>query len=197
MNIRAKLIIDEFARHRAQFEYFCRALSPQELGEHVPGAPWSVRDYIAHLCTIDGLIAVNFSQSVGLDVPPPDVPIPQPFDIDEWNEAAVRARRQHSVDALLQEAAQHRNRLTAAIARMDDAFLDRTVMFGGDRKVIDLPPAPVPLGGVLWAIAIHDPTHTSDILKALPHRAEERWVRDWLDSVSDYLVPEAVLQRRA
>ena len=53
---RVQAILDEQARHREQFEAFCRLLSDEELAEQVPGTPWTVHGYIAHLATIDSLI---------------------------------------------------------------------------------------------------------------------------------------------
>ena len=42
----------------------------------MPGSHWSVKDYIAHLCTIDGLIAPGFAAQVGQSAPFPDIPFP-------------------------------------------------------------------------------------------------------------------------
>jgi hypothetical protein len=57
-------ILDEMAGHREQFKAFCRSLSPEELSERAPGSPWTVPDYIAHLCTIDGLLCRFFGPAV-------------------------------------------------------------------------------------------------------------------------------------
>lgn len=196
MTIRTRLILDEFARHRVQFEYLCHDLTATELASPIPGAPWTVRDYIAHLCTIDGLIAPNFSRMVGLTAPLPDTAIPDPFDIDDWNEAAVSARSGVSITDLLAEGARHRDNLAAAIALMTDAQLDAIIPYGGDRKTLNLPKSMIRFGGLLWGIAIHEPTHTVDILKALPHRREQSWIREWLDSVSDKQVPQGAKDQR-
>ena len=197
MNLRNRLIIDELARHRVQFEHLCRSLSRDELATPIPGSHWSVKDYIAHLATIDGLIAANFSPMVGLSAPPPDVAFPTPFDIDDWNEAAVRARETRGIEELLAEAAGHRANMASAIERMTDPDLDRVIDYGGDRRTLGpLPQSKVRFGGLLWAIAIHDPNHTQDILRALPQRAEEPWLREWLGSVSESLVPEGVKEQR-
>src|SRR5258708_22287806 len=102
MNPRVQLILDELARHRHQFETFCRSLTEDELAAPVPASTWTVKDYVSHLGTIDGLIAFNFQRQVGIDaVPPPGVAATQPFDIDDWNEAAVSARRGATGDELL------------------------------------------------------------------------------------------------
>ncbi|GIW16944.1 DinB family protein [Tepidiforma sp.] len=196
MNIRVQLVIDEFERHRRQFAHLCRSLTAEELGAVVPGSHWTVKDYIAHLCTIDGLIVPRWAAMVGQQAPLPDTPIPNPFDIDDWNEAAVRSRRDRSIEELLEEAALHRERLLRAVAEFTDAHLDQEILYGGDRKVLNIPPSRVRFGGLLWGVAIHEPTHTRDILRALPRRAEEPWVREWLASVSDSLIPQGVREQR-
>lgn len=197
MNIRARLIIDELARHRVQFEQLCRSLSADELSATIPGSHWNVKDYIAHLATIDGLIADSFSPMVGLAPPGSDIALPNPMDIDDWNEDAVRARAGASVEELLAEAARHRANMAAAIALMTDAHLDTVIPYGGDRKTLGpLPKSQVRFGGLLWAIAIHDPTHTLDIVRALPERAGESWIGEWLGSFSDAIVPAGVKEQR-
>ena len=196
MNMRSRLVIDELARHRVQFEALCRALTPSELATPIPDSHWNVKDYIAHLCTIDALIAAAFSPMVGLSAPQPDVPLTQPFDIDDWNEAIVRRREDASVEDLLAEAAVHRGRMADAIEQMTDTQLDAIIPYGGDRKATGLPPTQVRFGGLLWGIAIHDPTHTRDILRALPRRAEESWIDEWVSSVSDAIVPQGVREQR-
>ena len=196
MNPRVQLLVDELARHRHQFEVFCRSLNEDELSAMVPNAPWTVKDYIAHLASIDGLIAAAFGPTVGLTAPAADPPLPQPFDIDDWNEAAVRQRESHDIEALIAEAGGHRDNMAAAIERMTDEDLDRVIPYGGDRKSLGLAPTPVRFGGLLWAIAIHDPTHTQDIVRALPHRAHEPWLTEWLGSVNDSIVPQGVKEQR-
>ncbi|MEO8538532.1 MAG: DinB family protein [bacterium] len=196
MNPRVQLVIDEFARHRTQFTTLCHSLSAEELAAPIPGSHWTVRDYIAHLCTIDGLIVPGFAAQVGQSAPLPDVPFPNPFDIDEWNDSAVSARTNASIDDLLAEANTHRERMVKAIAEFTDAQLDAIIDYGGDRKTLNLPKSKVRFGGLLWGIAIHEPTHTRDIVRALPARAEEPWIAEWLASTSDALVPAGVSEQR-
>lgn len=196
MNPRTRLVIDELARHRTQFEHLCRSLNEAELATQIPGSHWSVRDYLAHLCTIDSLIVAGFAPMVGKQMPPPPTPLPQPFDIDEWNDHAVLPARDRSIDGLLAEGAVHRARMVELIGAMTDEHLDAIIPYGGDRKALNLPKSMVRFGGLLWGIAIHDPTHTRDILRALPHRAEEPWIREWLDSVNDAQVPQGVREQR-
>lgn len=196
MNPRVRLVIDEFARHRTQFETLCRALTPSELLTPIPGSHWTVRDYIAHLCTIDGLIVPGFAAQVGQSAPLPNVPFPNPFDIDDWNDSAVRARADASIEDLLAEAAVHRERMVRAISEFTDAHLDNIIDYGGDRKTLNLPKSKVRFGGLLWGIAIHEPTHTRDIIRALPERGKEPWIAEWLGSVNDSLIPAGVKEQR-
>ncbi len=184
------------ARHREQFEAFCRSLSPDELATRVPETPWSVHGYIAHLCTIDSLISPFFGAMAGItDIPPPVPAPPVPFDIDEWNEAIVPRRAGASLDELFEAAARHRANYVRVLQALPDARLDMMVPFGGDRKVIDLPATTVRLEDLLWAIALHEPNHTQDILRALPQREPD--VREWLASVDFARVPEEITARRA
>jgi hypothetical protein len=197
MNPRARLIIDELARHRFQFEAFCRELSEAELDAMVPESPWTVRDYIAHLATIDGLIAPSFAMAAGVTgIPLSDIPVAGPFDIDDWNDAAVAARDGASVEDLLAEAARHRADFVRAIEALDDTALDAMVQFGS-RRSTGLPDVPVPMRSVLWAIAVHDPNHTSDILRALPHRADEPFVLEWLASARHEDIHPDIAARRS
>jgi uncharacterized damage-inducible protein DinB len=197
MNPRVQLVIDELARHRHQFEVFCRSLSDEELGAQVPDSPWSVKDYIAHLATIDGLIAAGFQRFSGqTSAPEPDVPIGDPFDIDDWNAAAVTARAGTSLDELLEEAARHREHMVAAFSALEDAQLDLKIPYG-TRRASGLPDVPVPLRDILWAISLHDPTHTSDMLRALPERANDPYVREWLASSHSESVHPDIAARRA
>jgi hypothetical protein len=193
---RIQPILDEQARHRVQFEAFCRSLTPEELAAPVPNAPWTVHGYIAHLATIDQLISPFLAPLVGItDVPASEVPPPSPFDIDDWNEEIVPLRDEASVEDLLAEAAKHRATFVRVLSALSDQQMDMMIPFGGDRKVIDLPATTVRLEDLLWAIALHDPNHTQDILRAIPHREAD--VREWLASVDSERVPEEITARRA
>lgn len=196
MNPRTRLVIDELARHRVQFEHLCRSLGEDELAAAIPGSHWTVRDYIAHLCTIDSLIVSGFAPMVGMTMPAPPTPVAVPFDIDDWNDAAVLPSRDRSIEDLLAEGVTHRERMVQLIAAMTDAHLDAIIPYGGDRKSLNLPKSMVRFGGLLWGIAIHDPTHTRDILRALPQRADEAWICEWLDSVNEAQVPQGVREQR-
>lgn len=196
MNPRAQLIVDELARHRHQFAAFCQLLSAAELATPIPASPWTVKDYIAHLATIDGLIAYRFQAlSGGAFAPAPDIAIGEPFDIDDWNAAAIRARRGATVAQLLDEAAAHRADLVRCFSALTDAQLDLPIPFGA-RRASGLPDAPVPLRAVAWAIAVHDPNHTQDILRALPAWVNAPFVKEWLAaSYHTDIDPEIALRR--
>ncbi|MEX2238578.1 MAG: DinB family protein [Dehalococcoidia bacterium] len=196
-NPRIQLVLDELARHRRQFEVFCRSLSEDDLATPVPDSPWTVKDYIAHLATVDGVIAAGFQRVSGTsDVVAPDIPAGEPFDIDDWNAAAVEARSGRSLDELLSEAAEHREDMARVFADLDDAHLGIPVPYGM-RRASGLPDTPVPLREILWAISLHDPTHTRDILRALPDKSEEPFVKEWLASVPADTVHPDIAARRA
>jgi hypothetical protein len=193
---RSQAILDEQARNRREFERFCRSLTVEELSAKVPDTPWTVHGYIAHLATIDSLISPFLAPMAGIgDVPRPELPPPAPFDIDEWNEEMVPLREGATIDALLEEAAGHRAVFARVIGSLSDQQLDMMIPFGGDRKVIDLPATQVRLEDLLWAIALHDPNHTQDIVRALPAREPD--VQAWLASVDFGRVPDEITARRA
>jgi len=190
-------ILEEMRQHRARFEAFCRSLTPEELDTQVPDAPWTVHGYVAHLCTIDSLLNRFFGRVVGItDMPEPEVPPPTPFDIDEWNESIVARRPAASLDSLFSKATASRANYERILRALPDSAEEMMVPFGGDRKKIKLPATTIRLGDLLSAIALHDPNHMEDIVRALPHREPE--VHDWLVS-ADYRArshPE-ILARRA
>ena len=193
---RIQSLLDEMADHRVLFEAFCRSLSDEELAAQIPNAPWTVFDYIAHLATIEALINPWFGAMVG--APPaakPEVPPPSPFDLDEWNEAIVARRHGRTIDEIFAEAARNREAYAANLSKMTDAHLDTKIPFGGDRKVINLPPVIVPVYSLLTGIAIHDPMHTHDILRALPNRRPD--IADWLAAVDMSRMDPEMAARRA
>ena len=53
MDERLAEVVDSAARNREQFERFCRSLSPEQIERPIPTSHWRVKDYIAHLATID------------------------------------------------------------------------------------------------------------------------------------------------
>lgn len=195
---RIQALLFEMAEHRARFEAFCRSLTNEELAAPVPDAPWTVADYIAHLATIETLINPWLGAMAGVqDVPRPEVAPPQPFDLDDWNEAIVARRNGRSLDEIFAEAAENRRMYADIIGRLTEEQLDSKIPFGGDRRAIDLPPVMVPLFKVLTGIALHDPMHTHDMLRAIPERRQDPAIEEWLGSVDMSRVPPEMAARRA
>jgi hypothetical protein len=195
---RTEALLAEMAEHRTRFEAFCRSLSAEELARPVPDAPWTVFDYIAHLATIETLINPWMGAMAGVTgIPLPEIAPPQPFDLDDWNGEIVVRRRGRSLDDVFAEAAENRKRYADIVGRLTDEQLDTKVPFGGDRRVIDLPRVMVPLINLLTGIALHDVTHTQDILRALPERREDPLIADWLAGVDMTRVDPEMAARRA
>ncbi|MEO8457324.1 MAG: maleylpyruvate isomerase N-terminal domain-containing protein [Chloroflexota bacterium] len=192
---RVEALLNEMAEHRSHFEKFCRSLSEDELATKVPDSPWTVFDYIAHLATIEALINPWFGAMVGSPhTGEHEVPPKSPFDLDDWNELIVARRHGRTLDDIFDEALENRGRYATNLSKMTDEQLDMKVPFGGDRKVIDLPPVIVPLISILTGIALHDVAHTRDILRALPGREAD--VKSWLDSVDlSRMDPEMAARR--
>jgi hypothetical protein len=170
-------VIEELDAHRARFEELCRSLSDEELIRPVPQSDWLVRDFIAHLATIDGPIVEMFeSINSGRD-PGIRTGDGQRWDVDIWNEGQVQKRRALSVDELLSQAAATRAPLRESLMRMDERALASTLKFGGDSK---RPPAEIELRRYLRGWCKHDPMHAVDMLRALPDRLTAD-VQQWID----------------
>jgi hypothetical protein len=168
-------VVAELRGHRRRFEAFCRSLTDEELDRPVPQSTWLVRDFIAHLATIDGPVgemfrAVRAGDDAGLRTADGNR-----FDIDEWNEQRVRERRGRTVDELLEEARHEREALERELLALTEEHLQRTIHFAGDAK---RPPARIPLIVYLRGWCKHDPIHVADMCRALPEQTEE--IRDWL-----------------
>ncbi len=170
-------VIAELDAHRVRFETLCRSLSAGELDLAVPASTWLVRDFIAHLATIDDPVREMF-RSLREATPRPGPPGEDRWDVDRWNESRVQERRSLGVEQLLTEAAESRARIREETARLDADTLARTLDFGGDGK---RPPAKVQLLGYLRGWCKHDPMHALDMLRAMPARltpALEAWFDD-------------------
>ncbi len=173
-------IVEELDRHRDRLERFCRSLSAEELERPVPGSTWRVRDFIAHLATIDRPVAAMFRSvrlGPGAGRPGDD----RAFDVDAWNEEMVQERRTRTVEELFEEARRERDQLKAELLAFTAADLQKQIPFGGDAK---RPAGLVPLGRYLAGWSRHDPIHVADMVRALPERLPE--VADWIhDPVVD------------
>jgi hypothetical protein len=171
-------VMQELDAHRARFIVFCRALSAEELERPVPGSEWQVRDFIAHLATIDGPVAATFTaiqenQQEGSG----DTAKPR-WDVDRWNQGKVEQRRGTSVDALFAEAAEGRVNLRKVLAAFDEESLGRTLRFGGDSRRTA---AEVEVRAYLRGWCKHDPMHVVDMLRGIPGRRTaivDQWIDD-------------------
>ena len=173
---RVKTILDSLGDDRARLERFARSLTQEDLSRAVPGSTWTVKDFIAHVATLDDAYLGWFTALAG-DRDPGNHRGSPGFDVDHFNEAAVAERRGRSIDDILVEAARLRARLIAAMERFSDEQLDSTIRFSGDRK---RPPVDLPLGQFLGGWSRHDAIHVADVLKALPERRNDPEVSTWL-----------------
>jgi hypothetical protein len=171
VNPKLDQVVADTVSHREKFERFCRSLSKEEAERPIPGSHWRVKEYIAHLATIDIWVGqwfdaladgreFRFRNADGT-----------PFNIDTWNDEQVDPRRDATMDELLAEAAVHRAELFATWERFSDDTLAWRFDFH-QRNISFLT--------YLRAWTLHDPAHVHDSLPALPERAAEPWVAEWM-----------------
>jgi len=171
-------VVAELDGHRMQFTVLCRSLSAEELDRPVPKSTWLVRDYIAHLATIDGPVGEMFRTVHEGGDPGIRNPDGERFDVDRWNENQVQDRRAKSVDELLVEAATARTALRKQLAALTEADIAKSIKFQGDSRRA---PAEVELRQYLRGWCKHDPMHAMDMMRAMPERMtpmRERWFND-------------------
>ena len=172
-------VIDSIKKNRVRFESFCRSLSDEQLERPVPDNTWNVKDFIAHLSTLDPMLA-HWFEGVAAGDPNAGLEAPdgQRLELDDWNEREVVERRPWSLDQLFAEAAQNREKLIDTISRLEDEHVNAITHFTGDNK---RPPVDIPLKLFITGWARHDPIHVGDMLKALPERASDPDLAAWLD----------------
>jgi hypothetical protein len=168
-------VVDLIAAERGRFERFCRELTAEELARPVPESTWQVRDFIAHLATIDRPVAAWFAEIQG--EPRRGSGEGGGWRVDTFNDDAVAERRGRSLDDLFAEAAQERATLVDVLGRFTEEQLASTVRFGGDSK---RPPTDLQVGRYLPGWARHDVIHVADMLKALPERRADPQIVEWL-----------------
>ncbi len=164
---RAQEIIDRAAEERRRLIEFVRRVQADHWRDHSPGGSWQARDYVAHLAAIDLPLTAWFQalQAPGRQGGPGSA-----FDIDQWNEEQVLARRDCTIDQLLDEMGRHREDLAAALADFTDEQLDSTIHFGGDSKRA---PRDLPLYSFLSAWVFHDRWHMEDARRAVAGGPEQ------------------------
>jgi hypothetical protein len=172
-------VIDTIIANRERFEQFCRSLSEEQLRRPVPDSTWIVKDFAAHLGTLDMELTRWFAgaregradSSVDADG--------AHFDVDAFNDAVVAERRDWPLDRVFAEAAGLRRGLIDVLATLDDEQIDRPMKFSGDNK---RGPGEFPLRLFLAGWAQHDPIHAADMLKALPELADDPDIKAWVDN---------------
>jgi hypothetical protein len=177
MHTDVQAVITELDGHRVRFEQFCRALSGDELERPVPQSTWIVRDFIAHLGTIDGPVERMFRSIREGKRGTFDENGGSRWDVDQWNEEMVRARRRMSIDELFEEAATTRESIRNEMARLGQDELDFVMAFGGDSK---RPAGKVQLLQYLRGWCKHDPMHVVDMLRGIPGRRTPE-IAAWLN----------------
>ena len=173
-------VIQTTKQERVRFEAFCRSLSAEELERMVPpDEKWSVKDFAAHLGTLDTEL-IRWFDGVAAGIPDETIRNADgtPFDIDDWNDRIVGERHAWTLDQIFAEAAENRARLIASLEKLTEENVESVVHFAGDNK---RPAADVPLKLFLLGWAHHDAIHVADMLKALPERADDPAIRDWLN----------------
>jgi hypothetical protein len=174
-------IVAAIVENRRKFEAFCYSLSEEQLNRPVPQSTWIVRDFAAHLDTLDRAIVgwLRALASGGDSLDSTRNEDGSAFDVDEFNDAQVAERRSWPLQRIFGEATANRTELIEGLRALTDEQIDRPMHFGGDakRKGGDIQ-LKLFLGG--WAQ--HDPIHVADMLKALPERADDPELRAWLDN---------------
>ena len=171
--------IERFKENRVRFVDFCNSLSEEELARPVPDSTYTVKDFASHLGTLDPALTQQV-EALAADrvVPMGAGQDGAPFDIDKYNDALVAERRDWPLSKILDEAAQNREELLNALAKLKDEQIEQTMHFTGDNK---RPPADIQFKMFLQGLTRHDPIHVADMVKALPERAEDPAIKAWIN----------------
>jgi hypothetical protein len=181
MNEIIETVIAAIVENRRRFEAFCYSLSDEELARPVPASTWIVRDFAAHLGTLD-VAMTRWLRALVAGAGSLDSTRNEDgsaFDVDAYNDELVAERRAWPLSHVFEEASANREALIAALRPLEQAHVDAPMHFGGDAK---RPAGEIPLRTFLVGWAQHDPIHVADMLKALPERADDRELRSWLDN---------------
>ncbi len=180
MNETIEQVVTGIVENRKKFEAFCFTLSEEELGRPVPESTWIVRDFAAHLDTLDPALVRWFGAAAsGVERAQPMSDGGNPMDIDEFNDAEVAARRDWPLSRVFEEAATNRVKLIETLRTLTQAQIDAPVHFAGDAK---RRAGDIPLKLFLAGWSQHDPIHAADMLKALPERAADPEIKAWIDN---------------
>lgn len=171
-------VVEELDAHRAKFEAFCRSLTEEQLHRPVPNIAWLVRDFIAHLATIDVPVGEMFRTVHAGEDPGIRDAEGRRFNVDDWNEQRIQERRSMTIEEILTEAARERTALREHLVALDADDLGKSLKFQGDAR---RPPSEWPLDSYLRGWCKHDPMHALDMARALPEAispALEEWFAD-------------------
>ena len=163
---RAQEIIDKAAHERTRYLEWVQSVPDDAWAGHAEGGTWQARDYVAHLASIDPLLTAVFRGIAGAAAPSAR----NALRIDDWNEEQILARRERSIDELLDEMAAARVDLNAALADFTDEQLDSFMHFGGDAKRA---PRDVALHLFLSGWVFHDRWHMEDARRAIAGEPEQ------------------------
>jgi hypothetical protein len=174
-------IIEVIVENRRRFKAFCHSLDEEQLNRPVPNSTWLVRDFPAHLDTLDVAIArwLRALAAGGESLDSTRNEDGSTFDVDAFNDAHVAERRGWPLARVFEEARENRQELIESLAELTDEQIDKPMHFSGDAK---RRPGDLPLKTFLVGWAQHDPIHVADMLKALPERASDPELRAWLDN---------------
>lgn len=177
MNETFDQILPVIRENRRRFQEFCFSLSEEELARPVPDSGWIVKDFASHLATVDTFIdgCVDTVERGGQISMTRDAG-GAPFDLDAWNDVQVAERRSWLIREIFDEAATNREQLIAALSRLDEEQVARSMHFSDPKRGS----ADFPLKAFLVGWAQHDPMHVADMLKALPERAGDAELQAWL-----------------
>lgn len=177
MNETMQQVIVAVKENRRRFEEFCLSLSAEEAIRPVPDSNWVVKDFAAHLDTLDSTL-VRYLEHVasGGQMDMTKTVDGAPFDLDGWNDAEVAARRDWPMARVFAEARANRERVFEAIERLTDDDIDRNMHFSDPKRGS----ADFPLKLFLTGWAQHDPAHVADMIKALSERASDPEIVAWL-----------------
>ncbi|MEO8456314.1 MAG: DinB family protein [Chloroflexota bacterium] len=170
---------DTMLANRTKFDAFCRSLSEEELDRMVPDSTWTVKDFIIHLAQFDEETRewMESLREGKLDRTRLN-PDGTTFDVDAYNNARIAERHDWPLERILAEGDANRAKLVKTLETLEDAHIDQVVHFPGDNK---RGPGDVQFKLFLTGLARHDPVHVADMIKALPERADDPAIIEWLD----------------
>ncbi len=179
MGAATEKVIEQIIENRKTFEQFCYSLSEEQLNRPAPESTWLVRDFAAHLATLDPIMEQMFTATAA-GGKLPDEADGSPFDVDKFNDALVAERRDWPLSRVFEEGAANRAALIAALREITDEQTQLMMYFGGDSKRLG---GNIPFGMFLSGWAWHDPIHAYDMLRGLPELKDDPALVAWTSNV--------------